>query len=514
MKILLRLASAATLCLFATAQTKPLPESVLAALDCVQANELRGDLSFLSSDALQGRYTPSPGLEIAAEFIASKFRAAGLEPLGDHEYFQTAQMIERRVPSMASNLILFIADGRTITIPAGDISVAVTSQAAHFGHLPVVFLPAKDEALLKPLDVRGKAIVTVEANLDNLAPDQIRLIRAKARAFDRSVQSSGATLVLTIARNKRTNLQPSRLIPADQTTATRIPALSAQSQDLVAFLSDPNHPTATLSADVPAPADTPVVVKNVIGILRGSDPVLSKTAVLLTAHYDHIGTVETAAGLSMHATGDPQDRIYNGANDDGSGTVSVIEIAHALARLNPRPKRSIIFMTFFGEERGELGSQFYGKHPAFPISQTVADLNLEQMGRTDSTTGRHVNDASVTGFDYSDVTQFLISAGRRTGISVYRDPAASDAYFARSDNEALARQGIPSHTICVAFDYPDYHGLGDEWQEIDYANMAKVDRMVLLALYDLANASQTPQWNSSNPNAAPFRQHVEPKPTL
>jgi Zn-dependent M28 family amino/carboxypeptidase len=227
--------------------------------------------------------------------------------------------------------------------------------------------------------------------------------------------------------------------------------------------------------------------------------------VLLTAHYDHIGTVETAGQMSMQAAGDSLDRIYNGANDDGSGTVSVIEVARALSKIEPRPKRSIVFMTFFGEERGELGSQFYGKHPVFPIAQTVADLNLEQVGRTDSTTGRQLSNATVTGFDYSDVTTFLTRAGERVGIKVYRDAQGSDEYFTRSDNDALAEQGVPAHTICVAFDYPDYHGLGDEWPKIDYDNMAKVDRMVLLALLDLANTEKEPQWNAQNPKTEHFR---------
>ena len=141
----------------------------------------------------------------------------------------------------------------------------------------------------------------------------------------------------------------------------------------------------------------------------------------------------------------------------------------------------------------------------FPISQTVADINLEQVGRTDSTVGRQVNNASVTGFDFSDVTQFLVRAGERVGIKVYRDPQASDAYFTRSDNDALAEQGVPAHTLCVAFDYPDYHGLGDEWPKVNYENMAKVDRMVLLGLLDLANTQKPPEWNAQNPKTEHFR---------
>ncbi|MBV8708808.1 MAG: M28 family peptidase, partial [Acidobacteriaceae bacterium] len=129
----------------------------------------------------------------------------------------------------------------------------------------------------------------------------------------------------------------------------------------------------------------------------------------------------------------------------------------------------------------------------------------QQVGRTDSTEGKQLNNASVTGFDYSDVTTFLQNAGRQLGITVYLNKEASDAYFVRSDNAALAEQGVPAHTLCVAFDYPDYHGLGDEWQKIDYENMARVDRAVALAALNMANSVKAPQWNAKNPKTAAFR---------
>jgi hypothetical protein len=476
----------------------PLPASVQNALSSVSPGELKGDLSFLASDTLQGRFTPSPGLEVAAEFIASKFRAAGLEPGGDHDYFQTAEMVDRRLPAMTADLTLYLGD-RTLIIPAADIAIKSSSQAARLDHVPVVVLSAKDPELLQGLDLKGKAVVTPDSDWDKLSGEPRRESYGKMRAFNQTVASSGAAVAITLVANKPMP-GPPRLLFADEAAAGRAPLLAVRSQDLAKLTAG-----TTLSIDIPPPTDTNVMVKNVIGILRGSDPVASKTAVLLTAHYDHIGTVETAGQMSMHSPGNSPDRIYNGANDDGSGTVSVIEIARAFAKIQPRPKRSIVFMTFFGEERGELGSQFYGKHPVFPIPKTVADVNLEQVGRTDSTVGPQLNNASVTGFDYSDVTGFLSRAGERTGVKVYRDAEASDAYFTRSDNDALAELGVPAHTLCVAFDFPDYHGVGDEWPKINYENMAKVDRMVLLALWNIANSETAPEWNANNPKTEHFR---------
>ncbi|WP_256386222.1 M28 family peptidase [Singulisphaera sp. GP187] len=230
-------------------------------------------------------------------------------------------------------------------------------------------------------------------------------------------------------------------------------------------------------------------------MLRGSDPTLKDSYVLLTAHYDHIGIRPSAA----------DDRIYNGANDDGSGTVAVIEVASALAKLKQRPRRSLVFVAFFGEEKGLLGSRYYARHPLVPVAKTVADVNLEQVGRTDSSEGPQVATASMTGIDFSTVGDVFQAAGQAEGIRVYKHPRNSDAYFARSDNQALADLGVPAHTLSVAFDYPDYHGLGDHWDKVDYVNMAKVNRLTVRALLMLANDPAEPQWNEANPKTATYR---------
>lgn len=235
-------------------------------------------------------------------------------------------------------------------------------------------------------------------------------------------------------------------------------------------------------------------VRNVIGVLRGSDPVLKDSFVLVTAHYDHLG-------VNPYLTG---DQIYNGANDDGSGTVSVMELAEAFGKMKNRPKRTIVFMTFYGEEKGLVGSRFYGKHPIFPIAQTIADVNLEQVGRTDDTEAPRVLGASMTGFDFSDIGTIFADAGKQVGISVTKHPKYSDMFFALSDNQALADLGVPAHTICVAYEYPDYHRLSDTYDKVDYDNMAKVDQMVALGLLKIANSTDEPHWNAENAKAARY----------
>jgi Zn-dependent M28 family amino/carboxypeptidase len=232
----------------------------------------------------------------------------------------------------------------------------------------------------------------------------------------------------------------------------------------------------------------------VIGVLRGSDPALKDTYLVLTAHYDHLGVRGTGEG----------DHIYNGANDDASGTSSVLEIARALAALPQRPRRSIVFIALFGEELGELGSRYYCQHPVFPLAKTIADINLEQLGRTDDTEGPRLLQFNLTGFDYTDIAAFLSKAGEETGIRAVKHVENSDSFFGRSDNAAFADAGVPSTTLSVSYIFPDYHRPGDEWPKLDYDNMAKVDNAVALGVYRIADSAEAPRWNKDNPKTARY----------
>lgn len=481
------------------------PFAAKPALDAITAANLKGDLSFLSSDALEGRYSPSPGLNIAAEFIASQFRAAGLEPGVRGDYFQVAQLADRRMKPFESDLTLVTGEKET-TVPKASLRVADASAALHVEKCPALVFHEKNPDALKGVDVQGKAIIAPNFVFSAVPEAERAAAYERSQAFDAAVAEGGARIEILSGATRSRGGNRARLLDAAQSSG-KTPIVIADNEALKGWLDHPSTAVGDrlVSLDVPAPDDRPVVLKNVVGVLPGSDPKLKNTYILLTAHYDHIGTAETGAAMSPQKPGESSDKIYNGANDDGSGTVSVIEIARGLAKLSVRPKRTLVFMTFFGEERGDVGSHYYGAHPVFPLAQTVADLNLEQVGRTDATDGRQVGTASLTGFDYSEVTRYLQNAGGPTGVKVYLNKEASDAYFERSDNAALAQVGVPAHTLCVAFDYPDYHGLGDEWPKVDYNNMAKVDRMVALALFNMANALQPPKWNAANPKTATFR---------
>ncbi len=473
------------------AKPKPVPTAAEKRLmRGVSADDLRGMLSFLSSDLLEGRGTPSRGLDLAAEYIASEFRRAGLDPAGDDGYFQTA-LFDQVTPVKDGFSLSLVYDGQTAAAGPQDVDLS-TARALDLEHAPVFKLDLADKAAVsavKPEDLNGRVVI-LQAPRRGLA--------GSPAAFSLLHESKPALLVMVGeesmggAGGKRL-VDPSRPAGEGIFSLPRILVEQGPIEELFRAL-PPGDAKTTAAVHIAAPLTTPVKLRNVVAILRGSDPALKDTCVMVTAHYDHVGMKADGAG----------DQIFNGANDDGSGTVSVVEIARAFAESPRPPRRTLVFVAFFGEEKGDLGSHYYGAHPLFPIAKTIADINLEQVGRTDSTEGRKVNNASLTGFGYSTVGDVLAKAGALTGVKIYKHLKNSDLYFSRSDNQALADVGVPAHTLCVAFDYPDYHGLGDEWPKVNYENMARIDRTVAVALLMLADDPSIPRWNPNNPKAARY----------
>lgn len=252
-------------------------------------------------------------------------------------------------------------------------------------------------------------------------------------------------------------------------------------------------------------------VRNVAGILIGST--IPDQYVLVTAHYDHLGTNEKGEGEG--------DRINNGANDNASGVASMIEIARALAESKVGPKRTIVFIAFYGEELGLFGSRYYAAHPLVPIDATVAQINLEQTGRSDDLELPGKALLSLTGYSYSQVTPILRAAAAPWGVRFVERRKWTDAAFERSDNEALAKAGVPAHTVASAFTFADYHLPSDESARLDYGNMAKVTAAIAAGVSAIANRTEPPHWylgapfgqkGSSTPLASPVtRPAVPPK---
>lgn len=234
----------------------------------------------------------------------------------------------------------------------------------------------------------------------------------------------------------------------------------------------------TQAARDSVPADSVVLDANVVGLIRGSDPTLAGEAVVVGAHYDHIGIGQPVDG----------DSINNGADDDASGTVAVLEVARALQRGAP-PKRTVIFVAFTGEEMGLLGTRYYIENPVISMENTVAELQIEMIGRPDDLAGGE-GKAWLTGYERSTMGDML----RDNGIAIVPDPRPDQNFFMRSDNIAFARIGIPAHTLSSFNLHTDYHRPSDDVDKVDFAHMTAVIEATVQAVRHLADGEK-PRWH-------------------
>jgi Zn-dependent M28 family amino/carboxypeptidase len=235
-----------------------------------------------------------------------------------------------------------------------------------------------------------------------------------------------------------------------------------------------------------------VQTENVVGFLEGSDPILKKEVLVFTAHYDHLGIGSDGA-------------IYHGADDDGSGTTAVLEIAKAFVRNPEKPKRSVLFITVTGEEKGLLGSLYYTNHPVIPLEETVADLNTDMIGRVDPNYENSPDSSHyvyVIGADKlsSELRATLERANRETvNFKLdykYDDPNDPEQFYRRSDHFNFARKGIP---IAFFFSgtHSDYHRPTDTVEKINFEKMANTIKLIYTTGWDVANATHRPIINGN-----------------
>jgi hypothetical protein len=236
------------------------------------------------------------------------------------------------------------------------------------------------------------------------------------------------------------------------------------------------------AADTLAPVDAPASMRaegrNVTGLIRGTDPVLREEVVLVLAHYDHVGIGRAVEG----------DSIYNGADDDASGVVAVLEIARLLQEAGGA-RRTVVFSAMTGEEMGLLGAREYIARPPFPLEHTVAVLVIEMIGRPDSLAGG-AGKGWLTGYELSTMGDML----RDNGIPIVADPRPTQNFFRRSDNFAFARIGIPAHTLSSYNLHTDYHRPSDEAEAMDFDHMTAVISAAARAVQVLANGER-PDWH-------------------
>jgi Zn-dependent M28 family amino/carboxypeptidase len=251
-----------------------------------------------------------------------------------------------------------------------------------------------------------------------------------------------------------------------------------------------DHGSFLQKAPLPSPLPPPIAARlaafaqvprietwNVVAILPGSDPVAGKDAILLTAHLDHLGIGPQKNG----------DRIYNGADDDASGTTAVIELARLFAGAQ-RPARTLLFVLFGSEEIGGYGNGYFLDHPPVPLNRVIANLEFEMIGRRDPALPR--DGLWLTGFDRTD----LGSALARHGAELVADPHPAQNFFRRSDNYSLARRGVIAQTISSFGLHADYHQPSDEISRIDFPHMAQAIESMVEPIHWLAQTTWKPQW--------------------
>jgi hypothetical protein len=525
------LASAAVLSLAA-------PRAGVPGVEEITAPRLEADLRFVASDALEGRATPSRGLDVAALFLATRLARAGVRPAGDDgSYFQKIALRQSRIVPAETTASL---GDRTFAY--GDDLLAAPTPGIASGPLVYVghgyVLKAKKIDAYAGIDVKGKILLAAAGYPDNVSRRDLRGTVGQDYHTPVSYAAAhGATGVVFLPTNETlSSWARTRTVQVEhgdtiveklQGSEPKVPAITASAALTTAiFANEPLRPREAIGVNIegkPASAFalTPskvlrftvgvtraeVVTQNVVGAVDGADPVLRKEYVAIGAHYDHVG-MESGKG----------DTIFNGADDDGSGTVAVLAIAEALARATPRPRRSVLFVWHAGEERGLWGSRYFTRYPTVPIRDIVAQLNIDMIGRSRRPGDTDQANRNLTGPDTIYVigstmmSSTLGRVSREANASLYGltfdykydAPDDPERLFYRSDHYEYARQGIP---IIFYFDgvHEDYHRVTDSVDKIDFAKMEKVTRTIYATARALAGLPTRPAVDKAMP-----RQITEP----
>ena len=521
------------------------PSSARGNIDYIVAEQLKDYLTFIASDELEGRDTPSSGLDIAAKFIAANLSRWGVKPAGDDgTYFQQIALKSEKVNPEQTRMEF---NGRTVDpanyVPASAIAGAASGGLVYGGHGWLI--KWKDIDPYKDIDVRDKIVVLLgnaypqgmsfadfggkKPGVDYLTPENYALQKgARGILFIPGFASvsdwAGArrnyldAAALSVERfaSDPTLANPAKLpliIPSlslvnalfsgEKVTGQEIFQRKLSNDAGASFALDTNK---TVSFTVSTKAEK-LRTQNVVGMIEGSDPLLKNEYVAIGAHYDHVGrgAANPSIGRFTHA-GVKNDDIWNGADDDGSGTVAVMAIAEAFVKSNVRPKRSILFIWHAAEEKGLWGSEYFAQYPTIPLNQVISQLNIDMIGRT-----KKEGDMSKANKDLAGPNEIFVVGSKvmstdlgelservnRSYLNLsfnykYDDPNDPEKIFFRSDHYNYARKGVPIifYTDGV---YEDYHTPADQIEKIDFVKMEKVTRTIFATAWELANVRARPR---------------------
>jgi len=466
------------------------------------ANDIQYHVNYLASDSLEGRLSGTPGNEKAAGYIAEEFKRFGLQPLGDSGAFTQKFDFVGGINLGAKNFLTFHRQSRdtTLALNADFIPAASSASDSLSGDVIFVGYGISAEKLqyddYANVEVNGRialalryspAVNDPHSNFGEYEPIRYKALQARqhgAKAllviadadsaalpklrFDRSAANAGLPVVYVTAVAADWLLGASCRDLATQINKTQKPNSYAVTGSRAAVVTDLD-PERRLTA-------------NVIGKLTGSDPILKEQAVIIGAHYDHLGRSSEGA-----LDADKDGEIHNGADDNASGTAGVLELAQYFAAQSPRPRRSIIFMAYSGEELGLLGSAHYVQQPTFPLAQTLAMFNMDMIGR--------MKDSAlvVQGLGTAPQWQPLIAR-------LHQPPqfklALKQEGPGPSDHSSFYQKNIPV-LFFFTNQHEDYHRVTDDAEKINAADEARVLRFIAGLATEIANQDSVLQFTKA-----------------
>lgn len=510
------------------------------AMKAIHPESIRANMRFLSDDLLEGRGTATRGHKIAAKFMATQFEGLGLQPAGDNStYWQDVPLRSMRVDGAKTTFTL-IRNGKEETLEfrkdfltRGDPGRAESSVEA-----PVVFVgfgvtaPGQSYDDYKNIDAHGKIAAMVYG-----APNFQSAIKANYSSSEYKAENAvrhGAVGIIVINDPTLEQMYPfSKRVrdlaipqyrwldkqgkPNDYFPELKV--LANLSLEATRRFFDRSGHTADeifgaakagklVSFDMPLTAKVHIETKsedvhspNVVAKIEGSDPVLKNEYVVYTAHLDHLGIGEPVKG----------DNIYNGALDNASGSAMLLELARAFTKMNPRPRRSILFVNVTGEEAGLLGSDYFATYPTVPKHSIVGDINVDEILML-----WPMKDVIAFGAEHSSLGAVANQAAERMHLLVSSDPMPQEVIFIRSDQYSFVKQGIPSIMPSPGFQSSDPHfdpmKIFGEWEEtryhqpqddmeqpgLDFHAAAEFARFAFLCGYIVSQDQQRPTWNKGD----------------
>jgi hypothetical protein len=472
-----------------TAQSA-VPAPVLAAAGTITADDVLHRIGIIAHDSMLGRDTPSDGLDKTAAWVAGEFQRFGLKPAGENGTWYQRYPITRRKLEPAQSFATLRAGKSEVrtpfssgarlalgTVPGGPVSgdvvlfggqvgTEVAGRASLKDKIALVVLsPAapNTDQVIRALSLAGPRAVLLLSPLDSAAFAP----RLLAQARERTVIDLGT------GRPPVVELREGAVATALRAAGVRPAELRASRTSVVRDVK------LAVTLDLKETVVSSQTAPNTVGILEGSDPELKHEYLLFSAHMDHIGITPGQA-----------DSINNGADDDASGTVGVVELAEALSQPGARPRRSVIFLTVSGEEKGLWGSRYFSEHPAVPLKDVVADVNIDMIGRNWPDT------IVAIGKEHSDLGNTLErvnAAHPELGMTAIDDRWPEERFYFRSDHYNFARKGVP---ILFFFNgvHEDYHRVSDQVEKINGEKESRILKLLFYLGQDIANAAERPKW--------------------